>query len=148
MGAFVVTLLIAASLLACGRNKRDFSPVGPVTTANLWVSARDGSKYGFKISDPKDLSRIVTFVNSQRANWGTPWFGIPVPFVEVQLFDGQQTKGSFGVGKDFFETQREGGFFSKNASPSEVRGFLDALNLDDASLRNLRSGAGGGGKRQ
>jgi hypothetical protein len=147
LGAFVVALLMAVSLLACGRNKRDFSPVGPVTTANLWVSASDGSKYGFKISDPKDLSRIVTFVDSQRANWGTPWFGIPVPFVEVQLFDGQQTKGSFGVGKDFFETQREGGFFSKNTSPSEIHNFLDALNLDDATLRNLRSGADGSGKR-
>ena len=141
-----VVLLTAASLLACGGNKRDFPPLGPVTTANLWVTANDGSKYGWKISDPKDLSRIVIFVDSQRANWGTPWFGIPVPFVEVQLFDGQQTKGSFGVGKDFFETQRDGSFFSKSAAASDIRGFFDALNLDDAAVKELRSKTDGSRK--
>lgn len=131
----LVALLVAVSMLSGCGSKRDFSPLGQVTTANLWISASDGSKYGWKISDPKDLSRIVTFVDSQRANWGTPWFGIPVPKVEVQLFDGQKAKGSFGVGKDFFETQREGGFFSKKASPGEIRCFFDAANVDDAKLR-------------
>jgi hypothetical protein len=102
---------------------------------SLWISASDGSKYGWKISDPNDLSRIVTFVDSQRANWSTPWYGIPVPAVEVSLFDGQQAKGSIGVGKNFLETQRDGGFFSKNASAKEIRSFFDAIGLDDATLR-------------
>jgi hypothetical protein len=123
--------------MACSAGKRDFPPLGPVTTANLWISASDGSKYGWKISDPKDLSRIAAFVDSRRINWGTPWFGVPVPFVEVQLFDGEKGQGSFGVGRDFFETQREDGFFSKSASPSEIRGFFDVLNLDDATLKKF-----------
>jgi hypothetical protein len=131
----LVALLMAVSLLACCGGKRDFSPLGAVTTANLWISASDGSKYGWKISDPQDLSRIVTFVDSERANWSTPWFGVPVPIVEVQLFDGQHARGSFGVGKDFFEAQREGGFFSKNVSPREIRSFFDAVSLDDATLK-------------
>ncbi|MGH9864275.1 MAG: hypothetical protein ACRD4H_02550 [Candidatus Acidiferrales bacterium] len=135
VGGIFVALVIALPLLGCSVRKRDFSPLGPVTTANFWISASDGSKYGWKISDPKDLSRIVTFVDSQRTNWGTPWFGTPVPIVEVQLFDGQQAKGSFGAGKDFFETQREGGFFSKRASPSEIHSFFDAVDLDDAALK-------------
>lgn len=109
--------------------------MGPVTTANLWISASDGSKYGWKISDPKDLSRIVTFVDSQRSNWGTPWYGIPVPTVEIQLFDGQHLKETSGAGKNFFEAQYTGGFFSKNASPREIRGFFDAAGLDDATLK-------------
>jgi hypothetical protein len=54
-----------------------------------------------------------------------------VPIVEVQLFDGQQARGSFGAGKNFFETQRGGGFFSKPASPTEIRKFFDAVKLDD-----------------
>jgi hypothetical protein len=58
-----------------------------------------------------------------------------VPIVEVQLFDGQHARGSFGVGKDFFEAQREGGFFSKNVSPREIRSFFDAVSLDDATLK-------------
>jgi hypothetical protein len=143
-GCILVALLTGGSLLSCGGNRRDFPPLGPVTTANLWVKADDGSKYGWKISDPKDISRIVIFVDSQRANWVTPWYGIPVPFVEVQLFDGQQAKGSFGVGESFFETQREGSFFSKSVAASDIRGFFDAVNLDDATVKELRKKAGGG----
>ncbi len=59
-----------------------------------------------------------------------------MPIIEVQLFDGQAAKGSFGAGRNFFETQREGGFFSKRASPSEIHHFFfDVLNLDDATLK-------------
>ena len=135
MRNILVFLLVAVPLVSCGEHKRDFSSLGTITTANLWISASDGSKYGWKISDPKDLSRLVTFVDSQRADWDAPWYGVPVPTVEVQLFDGQQGKGSFGVGKNFFETQREGGFFSKSTSASEIQGFFDAVNLDDATIR-------------
>lgn len=131
----LVVLLMAMPLLACCGNKHDFSPLGPITTANLWISASDGSKYGWKISDPKDLSRIVTFVDSQRANWSAPWFGVPMPTVEVQLFDGQHLKRTFGAGKNHFEAQYEGRFLSKRASSGEIRGFFDAVNLDDTTLK-------------
>ena|SRR5579863_6595887 len=131
----VVALLLVAPLAGCGMRKHSFPPLGPVTTANLWISASDGSKYGWKISDPNDLSPIVAFVNLHRSNWGTPWFGVPVPIVEVQLFDGEQARGNFGVGKDFIETQRDGGFFSQSALPSEIRGFFDAVRLDDATVK-------------
>ena len=122
-------------MAACSIGKRDFSPLGPLTTAELWVSASDGSKHIWKISDPKNLSRIAAFVDSRRTGWGTPWYGVPVPIVEVEFFDGPKLKGTFGVGRDFFETQREGAFFSKNASPSEIRGFYDVVNLDEATLK-------------
>ena len=122
-------------MAACSMGKHDFSPLGSVTTAELWISAGDGSKYIWKISDPKDVSRIAAFVDSHRTDWGTPWYGVPVPIVEVRFFDGQQAKGSFGVGRNFFETQRQGGFFSKSASPSEIRGFYEVVNLDDAKLK-------------
>lgn len=58
-----------------------------------------------------------------------------MPIVEVQLFDGQDARGSLGAGKNFFEAQYTGGFFSKNASPREIRGFFDAAGLDDATLK-------------
>jgi hypothetical protein len=129
--------LVAVTLVACNEKKRDFPPLGPVTTANLWISASDGSKYLWKISDPNDFSRIAAFVDSRRTTWGTPWLGVPVSTVDVQFFDGEKRKGSFGVGREVSETQREGGFFSKNASLSEIRRFFDVLNLDDAKLKEF-----------
>jgi hypothetical protein len=115
--------------------KRDVLPVEPITSAELWISASDGSKYIWKISDPEELARIAAFVDSRRTGWSTPWYGVPVPVVEVRFFDGQQTRGSFGVGRDFFETQREGAFFSKKATPSEISSFYTAANVDDATLK-------------
>src|SRR5580704_2097171 len=119
-------------MAACSIGKRDFSPLGPITAAELRVSASDGSKYIWKISDPGEISRIAAFVDFHRTGWGTPWYGVPVPVVEVEFFDGQKLKGTFGAGKDFFETQRDGSFVSKSASSSEIRGFYDAVNLDEA----------------
>lgn len=60
-----------------------------------------------------------------------------MPKVEAEFFDGQRFKGSFGVGENFFETQREGGFFSKTASSNGVREFLTLLNVDDANLKEF-----------
>lgn len=128
-------LALAGPLLSCGPPKRDFSPLGPVTQADLWITASDGSKYIWKVSDPKDLARIVSYVDSQRTNWGAPWFGVPVPMVEVRMFDGQQARGSFGSGKNFFETQRDGGSYSKKATASEIQSFFDALNLNEERLK-------------
>ncbi|MGH9686701.1 MAG: hypothetical protein ACRD5K_06380 [Candidatus Acidiferrales bacterium] len=130
-----VVSILATTLVDCGGRKRDFSSLGEVTVANLWISASDGSKYGWKISDPKELSRIVAFVDSDRKDWSTPWLGIPMPIVEVQVFDGDQAKGTFGAGKDFFETQRDGEFFSKHASSNEIHNFFDAAGLDDAAVK-------------
>ena len=135
MRNILVALPVVAALVGCGGNRHNFAPLGPVTTANLSISASDGSKYLWKISDPADLSRMVAFVDAHRDNWGTPWFGVPVPTVEVQLFDGQQPRASFGAGKDFFETQRDGAFFSRRASPGEIQGFFDAANVDDEMLK-------------
>src|SRR3984957_13456465 len=131
----ILLLGLCLCMVACGIGKRDFAPLGPVTTAELWVSASDGSKYIWKISDPGDLSRISAFLDFNRTGWGAPWYGVPVPIVEVKFFDGQKLKGTFGVGKDFFETQREGSFLSKSASSSEIRGFYDVVNLDEATLK-------------
>ena len=60
-----------------------------------------------------------------------------MPQVEAEFFDGQRFKGSFGVGENFVETQRDGGFFSKPASSNEVREFLALLNVDDATLKEF-----------
>jgi hypothetical protein len=127
---FVMTLL-AVTAIVLGHhkwNRRDFSTLGPVTSVT--VVGLDGSKVLVKITDQQIVSQIVAFVDSRRAGWETPWYGIPVPTVRAEFFSGAQFKGSFGFGANFFETQRDGVFCSQSASPSEVRRFLDLLGVD------------------
>jgi hypothetical protein len=132
-----LALCLEISLVACSGGKKDFSPLGPVTSVTVSISARDSSKYLTKISDPKDLSRLVAFVDVRRTNWGTPWYGVPVPIIEAEFFDGERLTSTFGAGDHFFETQREGGFFSKSASSSEIRTFVELLGVDEATVKEL-----------
>jgi hypothetical protein len=54
--------------------------------------------------------------------------------VTVQFYDGAEFKGHFGVGRNFLETQREGGFFSQRVSSAEVRRFLDLVGVNASSV--------------
>ena len=127
----LVIILLAVSAIVLGHhkwNRRDFSTLGPVTSVT--VVGLDGSKALVKITDPQVVFQIVAFVDSRRTGWETPWYGIPVPTVRAEFFNGAHFKGSFGSGANFFETHREGVFCSQSASSSEVRGFLDLLGVD------------------
>ena len=132
-----LALLVVVSMTACGIGKqgppREFPMLGQVTSVN--VSGHDGSKPFIKVTDPLKVSQIVAFVDSHRTGWIKPWYGIPVPAVTAEFFNGTIFKGSFGVGDAFLETQREGGFFSQTTSPREVHAFLDLLGLDDTTFR-------------
>ena len=125
-------LLMAVSMTACDVGKRDlpreFPMLGQVSSVNV---RHDGSKPFVKLTNPQKVSQIVAFVDSHRTGWIKPWYGIPVPAVTAEFFDGTVLNGSFGVGDAFFETQREGGFFSQSTSPSEVHHFLDLVGVDD-----------------
>ena len=56
----------------------------------------------------------------------------------AEFYSGSDFKGSFGIGENFFESQRNGGFFSKSAAPSEVRRFLDLLEPVGADVERGR----------
>jgi len=75
------------------------------------------------IEKADQIDKIVQVVNKHLAGWKTPWYGIPVPDWRVEMFSGEEFMGSFGSGKGFFETQREGGFFTKSAVESELHDF-------------------------
>jgi hypothetical protein len=132
-----LALLMVVSTTACGIGKqgfpREFPMLGQVTSVN--VVGHDGSKPFIKVTDPQKVSRIVDFVDSHRTGWIKPPYGIPVPTVSAEFCNGTAFKGSFGAGNAFFETQREGGFFSQSTSSREVHSFLDLLGVDDATFR-------------
>jgi hypothetical protein len=125
--AFSFGLLVLVVFAGCGRGGRvrEFPVLDSVTT--VAVKGR-GSPYLFQITDGQAVSRIVAFVDSHRTGWEKPWYGTPVPVATAEFYSGTDFKGSFGVGENFLEAQRDGGFFSQNAAPAEVRRFLDLLD--------------------
>ncbi len=87
-----------------------------------------------RIDDREKIQQIVAFVDKQRSGWACPWYGIPVPQVVANFYDGDTFKGHFGMGLNFFETQREGDFASKDASAEQCRDFLALIGVDKSVL--------------
>ena len=125
--AFSGSLALIA-LVGCGtpNHSRELPAIGSVTS--ITVSRRSGSPENTEITGKAAISEIVDFVDEHRAGWGKPWFGIPVPVVTAEFYDGSEFKGSFGVGGYLFETQRDGDFFTRSASPAEVLRFLELVS--------------------
>lgn len=82
------------------------------------------------ISDLKQISKIVAFIDAHREGWDSPLAGVPVPSVILEFYEGEMFKGHFGVGNDFFETQREGIYCSKSISEREEQEFLGLIEVD------------------
>jgi hypothetical protein len=104
-----------------------YPPLGNVTQVE--VKTQFGELL-HRIEGAEQIGKIVAFVDKQRSGWGTPWAGVPVPAVSVDFHDGASFKGSFGVGPNFFECQREGDFASKEASAEQRDAFLGLIGVD------------------
>ena len=128
-------LLAFMALVGCSTT-RNFPMLGSVTT--VVVVGRNGSQPLSKITDARSILQIVAFVDGHRTSWGTPWYGIPVSFVTAQFFNGSEFKGSFGVGQNFLETQRNGGFYAQRASLEEIQNFLNLLGINPLGLQKTQ----------
>jgi hypothetical protein len=120
-------LFVLIGLAGCGgHSTHNFAVLGSVTAIS--VKGSDPSHSSTKITDGRAITQIVAFVDAHRNGWVAPWFGVPVPIEVAEFYSGTEFKGSFGVGKDFLETQRDGSFFLQSATSNEVSSFLKLLN--------------------
>ena len=81
------------------------------------------------LSDPERVAAVARFADARNDHWDVPWAGVPVPRVSAAFWRGSEFRGSFGVGPNFFETQREGEFASRAASDADRAAFLVVLGL-------------------
>jgi hypothetical protein len=81
------------------------------------------------LEDREQIQKIVDFVDNQRSGWGSPWAGVPIPKVVANFYDRESFKGHFGVGPNFFETQREGDFACKDATTEQCLDFLRLISV-------------------
>ena len=91
---------------------------------------------GRTITDSNQVQQIVEFVDGQRRGWGLLDIGgVPVPEVTVEFYNGEEFRGSFGVGDGFFECQREGDFASKFCGLRDQRRFLELIGETNYKFR-------------
>jgi hypothetical protein len=104
-----------------------FSELSRVTK----VVVSNHSREVLKIESGPEIKEIIQFVNNHSEGWEIPWYGVPVPKWTVTIYSDDECLGSFGAGKGFFETQRDGGFFSKPASESQLRDFYRLIHAEN-----------------
>jgi len=109
-------LILAVAALAGCENGRTFPPLHDITR----LEARTNMDSLGSIVDARRVAAVVAFVNARRGNWKQPWAGVPVGTLGVTFFAGHEVRGSFRAGSDFFECQRDGDFFSRDATASEI----------------------------
>jgi hypothetical protein len=109
-------IIVAVAALAGCEKVRAFPPLHGITR----VQARTNTDSLGTIVDSLRVAAVVAFVNARQGNWKQPWAGVPVSTLGVTFFAGREVRGSFSAGSDFFECQREGDWFSRDATASEI----------------------------
>jgi hypothetical protein len=117
-----IALLLAFALLGC--KTHSFPPFENVTRIEVRTNLNSPIS---TITDKQEVASILAFVNARSEQWGAPWYGVPVPTMVANLYAGTAFLGHFGVGTNFFELQRSGGFFSRSASDAERKEFMKLL---------------------
>ncbi|MGH7625078.1 MAG: hypothetical protein ACREOJ_07155 [Gemmatimonadaceae bacterium] len=121
MKASLVLLSLGLAIAAC--SSRSFSPIN----GTMRIDVRANLDSLGTITDPGQIAAIVSFVNERASGWAQPWAGVPVGTLGVTLFRDRDVQGSFSVGSGFFVTQREGDFFSRDATAGEIAQFRSLL---------------------
>jgi hypothetical protein len=128
----IVCLSALLPLMGCANEERDFPRLGQVTRIRV-VDNMD-HELRPEITDRQKIDQITEFVDVRHSGWTKPWYGIPVPSVCTDFYDGSIFKGHLGAGINFFETNRNN-FWSRDATPLEVRQFLDMVGVPPGKIK-------------
>lgn len=116
MKAFALSLS-ALALFACGTSLEHIRGV-------TRIEVRDNhDKPLAVIENSGQIAAVMQFVNARSGGWKVPWYGVPVPTLIANFYADKTLLGHFGAGANFFECQREGGFYSLSATAAELGEF-------------------------
>jgi hypothetical protein len=135
------SVLLTAGILGLFAAARHFSwigktypPIGNVTRIEIRTNV---DKHVKTIEDPATIRAFAAYADAHRRGWGgmNDMFGVPVPFINAYLYDGDTFKGHIGVGERFLEAQRGGGFASTSISKADQDEFLRIFDLPASALK-------------
>ena len=120
MKALLVALTLSVTSACSGRSF-------PAVEGTTRVEVRTNHDSLGTITHRERIAAILSFVNEHRTDWEQPWAGVPIGKLGVTLFRDREVQGSFTVVDGFFESQREGDFFSRDAQPEVIARFRSLL---------------------
>jgi hypothetical protein len=124
---FLLDITLIFLQLSC--SAFSYPPLDKVTE----IVVKDQNQVLNRITYPVEIAEVVKFVDDQRHGWYAPALDVPSPRITLGFYNKAQYLGAFGVGKNFFYTQREGKFDAKSATDKDIKRFLDLVKVE-ASL--------------
>ena len=135
----ILPWLLVFAVSACNTTLPPMPPVGPLTRVVVIDDRSAGGRDTLAvISEPARLAALAAYVDARRAEWGRPWYGIPVPQVSAYLYTASGFAGHVGAGPNFLEVQRLGTFASRSASQAELQEFARLLGVSTSSFQVRR----------
>jgi len=122
----LLLMILILSQLSCYQ-KVSYRLLGDVTE----IVVMDQSQKLKVITDPEHIARIVKSIDQNRHGWYMPIQGTPIPKIKLLLYNNGEFKGVFGIGEDFFETQRGDRFDAKPATDEEIHENMFSRTFDD-----------------
>lgn len=128
----LLSIFTGSIFLSSCQNNGNLPPLGQVTR----IVIMDQNQILKDELDPQQISNIVRFVDNNRSGWYTPTTGLPVAKIRLRFYFGQEYKGAFGIGGDFFYTQRKEALFeAKTVTASEINDFFTLIKVDKNRLQ-------------
>jgi hypothetical protein len=81
------------------------------------------------IDDSQEVAKVVTFVEREAEGWDVPWYGAPVPKINITFYAGHRLVNTVGIGPNFLGTQFKGNFYSKEIDSATRAAVLDLVGL-------------------
>jgi hypothetical protein len=82
-----------------------------------------------KVEDAVVMADARAFILAHADGWETPWYGTPVPRLQVNFYRGERLIGGFGVGRDFLTTDPGPVFMSRSVQGQDVEELLRRLSV-------------------
>ena len=146
VGGSLPSVGLALATISCaGLVPTTYPPFENVVRIEIsWDSELGGEEENLVIDDPREIDAVMRFVNERSGGWSHPWHGVPVPFLVANFYQGRKFIGHFGVGANFFETQRDGDFSSRSAENHERFEFMNLLGVPERKIQALEANFGMG----
>lgn len=81
------------------------------------------------IQDPDTIAAVHAIVARHDLGWSTPWFGTPVPTLQVNFYRGSRLLGGFGLGEDFLTSDPGRRFMMRSIPATETQEIVRLLGV-------------------
>ena len=129
--SFLFSLLLIVSQSSCCRQNFSYPVMANITRIEIITTENGRVK---EINDRAAIESIIRFIDERRSRWCSPSSGIPPVSANLNLYKSEGSRGTIGIGKQFFVAQLPDGKYMLKISSDEQQSFFKLLQVDENAV--------------